>query len=418
MKTVYVKAIGLFVALLVLGGAMPIAARDGLGYIVINGMVKDRLTKKKLENVNISVPGTNIGTITNADGEFTIKVTDSLHVATLDITHIGYFNQRFAVNGKDMKGVTIFLSPNSIVLNEILIQGAQPLKLVIDAIHKIADNNSPNTNMLTGFYRETVKKRRSYISISEAVINIYKTPYTENVDGDRIQVYKGRQLLSPKSGDTLAVKLMGGPNLSVYLDVVKNPDLLLDLETLSYYQFTMDKPVMINERPHYVVNFAPRVTLPYALFYGKLYIDQKTLAFSRAEFNLSMDDRNKATQAILKKKPYKLRFKPEEVSYLVTYKQHNDRSYLNYIRTEFDFRCDWKRKLFSTNYAIVSEMVVTNREEHNVINIPRKLTFNDKNSLSDKVGSFYDENFWEDYNIIAPTESLDAAVNKLMKHQR
>ncbi|MFW9624572.1 MAG: carboxypeptidase-like regulatory domain-containing protein, partial [Bacteroides graminisolvens] len=41
--------------------------------------------------------------------------------------------------------------------------------------------------------------------------------------------------------------------------------------------------------------------------------------------------------------------------------------------------------------------------------------FHERNSLSDKVSNFYDENFWEDYNIIEPTESLENAVNKLKK---
>ena len=37
-------------------------------------------------------------------------------------------------------------------------------------------------------------------------------------------------------------------------------------------------------------------------------------------FSLSMDNKVKAVQAILAKKPYGLRFKPQELSFLVTYK--------------------------------------------------------------------------------------------------
>jgi hypothetical protein len=213
------------------------------------------------------------------------------------------------------------------------------------------------------------------------------------------------------------VKFEGGPTLSTYLDVVKNKDILLDKETLHYYKFKMENPVMIDERLHYVVSFQPQVILPYALFYGKLYIDNETLTFSRAEFKLSMDDRDKATQAILKKKPFGMHFKPEDVSYLVTYKTIDGISYLNYVRNEVRFKCDWKRRLFSTGYTIVSEMVVTDKREDNVSSISHKDSFNKNQVLSDKVGSFYDSNFWEDYNIIEPTESLDAAVNKLKKQQ-
>jgi hypothetical protein len=287
--------------------------------------------------------------------------------------------------------------------------------LVRDAIEKIAINNSPNPNLLTGFYRETIKKKRNYINISEAIVNIYKTSYQEHITRDRVQVYKGRQLLSPKRGDTLIVKLQGGPNLSIYLDLVKNRESILDPESLSDYKFRIERSIMIDERPHYVISFEPQVILPYPLMYGRLYIDEQNLAFSRAEFSLSMDDRNKATQAILRKKPFNLRFKPEEINYLVTYKQQNGCSYLNYIRSEINFKCDWKRRLFSTNYSVVSEMVVTDRKERDIAHIPSKLIFSDRYSLSDKVNNFYDEDFWENYNIIAPTESLEAAVNKLRK---
>lgn len=406
-----------FIILLIVGITNPAYGRKDPGYITITGVVKDQKSKKNLEYVSISIPGTGIGTISNEDGGFSIKVRDSLKVKTLEVSHIGYYNQRFLITENDMTGVTIFLTPNENKLREIIVESADPQKLVEDAISRIGDNNSNSVNLLTGFYRETIKKRRNYINISEAIVDIYKTSYTQSDAYDRVQVLKGRKLLSPKPGDTLIVKFIGGPNLSTYLDVVKNKDLMLDLKTLHYYKFSMEGSIMINERPHFVVSFAPQVILPYALFYGTLYIDKETLAFSRAEFNLSMDDRNKATQAILRKKPFKMHFKPEEVSYLVTYKEQGGKSYLNYVRNEVRFKCDYKRRLFSTNYTIVSEMVVTNKQENNVEKIPNKQAFNDKYSLSDKVSNFYDANFWEDYNIIEPTESLESAVNKLKKQQ-
>jgi hypothetical protein len=201
------------------------------------------------------------------------------------------------------------------------------------------------------------------------------------------------------------------------MDVVKNPELFLDINTLGMYRYNMEESVMIDERPHYVVSFSPQVVLPYALHYGKLYIDKQSLTFSRAEFSLSMDDRNKATQAILRKKPFKMHFKPEEVSFLVTYKQQDGKSYLNYVWSEVKFKCDLKRRLFSTGYTIVSEMVVTDRKSGKINKIPFKQSFGQNQVLSDKVQNFYDPNFWEDYNIIEPTESLENAVSKLRKQQ-
>lgn len=415
MKAEHLKSAGLFVMMLLLCGSLSAQATKGPGYVTISGVVKDQSTKRTLEYVNISVPGTSIGTVTNADGGFSIKINDSIPASALEISYLGYRNQRYPIKDINVEDAVIYLTPFSNTLPEVVVRAMDPLKLVENAISKIAVNNSVGNTMLTGFYRETVRKRRNYINVTEAIVNVYKTPYTEDVDRDKVQVFKDRQLLSPKTGDTLVVKLQGGPNYSVYLDAVKNKDLLLDEQSLRDYKFKMETPVMLDKRPHYVISFEPQAVQPYPLFYGNMYIDEETLAFTQIEFSFSMKDRNKVTNAILKKKPFNLRFKPEEITYLVTYKMEDGVSYLNYIQNVIRFKCDWKRRLFSTNYTVVSEMVVTDKQLRNVSGIPNKLAFNYKNVLSDKVGNFYDENFWEGYNIIAPTESLESAVNKLKK---
>lgn len=416
MKTTGKQIAAFLLILFLVLGVAPVLAQNDTHYISVSGVVKDKKSKKKLEYVNVSVPGTGIGTVTNEDGEFLIKINDSIDAKSIEISHIGYSNYTLPFDKQNFQRAEIFLTANTNLLNEVIVESMEPLDLIKKAMQKVENNYSSQANLMTGFYRETVKKGRNYINISEAVIDIYKTAYTNGgVAQDRVQIEKGRKLLSQKSGDTLAVKLIGGPNLSVYLDIVKNPELLLDAEILRCYKFRMEESVMIDERPHFVVSFVPQVNLPYALYYGKLYIDKQSVAFTRAEFSLSMDDKNKATQAILKKKPYNLRFKPEEVSFLVNYKLRDGISYLNYIRSEFKFKCDWKRRLFSTNYTIVSEMVVTGGKVGNVDNIPSKLSFKKDQSLSDNVGSFRDANFWEAYNIIEPSESLESAVTKLKK---
>ena len=84
---------------------------------------------------------------------------------------------------------------------------------------------------------------------------------------------------------------------------MKNGDALLSTDNLDYYEFRMEDPVNLDNRMQYVVSFRPRVSLMYALFIGKLYIDYERLSFTRAEFGLDMANRVKAVEAILHKKP-------------------------------------------------------------------------------------------------------------------
>lgn len=414
MKTFFKNQVILLISLLLVGVA-PVSAQQLKDFYTVRGVVKDKQTNRTLEYATISVSGTNVGTIANTNGEFSIKIKRDLNAKSIEVSHIGYSTSKMEVNGSDIDNVVIALAPKPNLLDEVTVLAMDAQKLVERAIANIEKNYSSNSNMLTGFYRETIKKRRSYINVSEAVVEIYKTPYAEGLDKDLVQIYKGRKLISPKPDDTLMVKLLGGPNLTIYLDVVKNPDLMLNPETLSHYKFSMSESVTIEDRPHYVVSFKPQVILPYALHYGKLYIDRETLTFSRAEFSVSMDDRNKATQAILRKKPFSMRFRPEEISFLVNYKLRDGKSHLNYVRSEVRFKCDWKRRLFSTNYTIVSETVITGGRAETAARIPFRLAFKESQSLSDRVNNFFDKDFWEDYNIIEPEESLEYAVNRLKK---
>ncbi len=420
MRTCTKQALSWILLLLLACGITPLRAQDQVEepFITISGIVKDKQSKKRLGYVNISVPGTSVGTITNEEGEFTIKVRQSLQARQVEVSHIGYLNDVIPLTGKNLSDYTVWLEPNTNTLAEVIIRANDPRIIVQEALRKVDVNYLTTGSMLTGFYRETAQKGRRYINISEAIIDIYKTSYKgRSVDRDRVQIYKGRKLLSQKASDTLAIKLLGGPNLSVYVDVVKNPDLLLSPEILPYYAFRMEESTMLNDRPHYVISFAPAAILPYALYEGKLFIDKERLSFSRAEFALNMDDQVKATEAILRRKPFGLRFKPLEVSFLVTYKEQEGITRLSYIRNEVRFKCDWKRKLFSTNYTVVSEMVVTDGREAQS-GIPYRFAFKADQSLSDKVLDFADESFWGAYNIIEPTESLENAVNKLKKQHK
>lgn len=414
MKTTdFTRIIGI-VLMLVLGSGLQAPAQNDDSFFTVSGVVKDGHNKKKLNYVMVSVPGTNVGTVTNSEGQFILKIKHSLQAKEIEFSHLGYLNAHFEATD-NVEGVTIFMEPTSKLLTEVTVRPDNARRLVEEAIDHIGDNYSKKPDLFSAFYRETVQKGRRYIQVAEAVINVYKTGYTQGIDRDRVRIFKGRKLLSPQKNDTLAVKLMGGPYFAVLLDVVKNPDILLDKETLGMYDFTMEEPVSINNRLQYVISFKPRVTMPYALYYGYFYIDRETLAFTQISFNLDMSDLNKATDVMLVKKPFGLHFRPYEFSFLVTYKQDHGVSYLNYIRTEAVFKCDWKRRLFSSKYTVVSEMVMTDRDDKEVKPFPFKEAFTKNEAFSDKVGAFFDPDFWGAYNIIEPTESLENAVSKLKK---
>jgi hypothetical protein len=111
-----------------------------------------------------------------------------------------------------------------------------------------------------------------------------------------------------------------------------------------------------------------------------------------------------------------VRFRPRELSLLVDYRQDGGVTRISYVRNTFRFNCDWRRRLFATSFTATCEMVVTGRadEPHP---ISGRQSFDSRDAFYDKVDYFLDPGFWEDYNIIEPSESLDEAIGKLLKRK-
>ena len=385
----------------------------------VSGVVRDKESRKKLENVAVGLVGTPIGTVTNAEGVFSLKIPHMDTIPQLELSHIGYMNARFSASapeGSNNMHATILMIPIALQLNEVVAYGNSARSIVEEALERIPKNYPSGESMTSAFYRETVQKGHRYISISEAMLDVYKTSYRQRTsDRDKVQIDKARKLLSQKQSDTLGVKVVGGPNLPLFMDVVKNAYALFDEETLDYYSFVQEPSVFIDDRLQYVISFRPRVKLDYALYVGRVFIDREHLAFTRAEFELDLSDRERAIAAILYKKPLGLRFRPLKVSFLITYRQHDEVTCLNYICNEMCFKCDWKRRLFSSSYVARSEMVAVDREEHPERVIARRDAFKPYQVFYDIVKEYWSEDFWKDYNIIEPTESLEDAVKKLRK---
>lgn len=376
----------------------------------VGGTVIDEKTGRPLPQVSVSAG--RISVVTNDDGAFLLKLGRDPKSVT--VSHLGYKTKRVTLEAGKTEQLKIKLQPTVIQLREIIVRTGDPREVVEIAIKKIPDNYSCKPELLKAFYRETAMKRKHFIYVAEGVEDMYKTSYTRGIGRDRVSIIKGRRLLSQKQGDTLGLKVMGGPVLPVQLDVVKNYEMLLNPEELDAYSFSWGIPEFINDRLQMVVNIEPRYTKDWALYHGKLYIDNERLAFTRIELSLDMSDKEKATRTMLVRKPLGVRFKPRELSCVVDYRYADGITRISYLRNTFRFNCDWKKRLFSTSFTATCEMAVTDCESEDVKPIVSRNSFDSHDAYYDKVEYFMDPEYWSNYNIIEPSESLDKAIRKLV----
>lgn len=388
--------------------------------MTLRGVVKDAQSRKRLPNVNVFIPGQDVGTMTNDDGAFVLKVTREAAQGELAFSCLGYAGKRLSIStwSGSQHAVNVYLVPESRLLSEVTVYGGDAKELVYEALARVGANYPLQPNMLQMFYRETIMKGSRFVGISEGVLDVFKEGYKHRSLGkDRVRIERGRRLLSQKSKDTLAIKVQGGPTLAVHFDAMKNPDFLFDAETMGYYAFRHERMDVLGDRLHYVVSFKPLVKVEYPLYSGLLYIDMQTLCLSRAECALDVSDEEKVNKILLQKKPAGLRFRVREASMVIAYRPHGNRATLDYVKSCIRFKCDWKRRLFASVYAAVAEMVTVDLDHAPKGNIPLQEAFGTKRLFDDAAEANWDADYWADYNIIEPTESLEKAVKKLRKQQ-
>ena len=67
-------------------------------YVTINGHLKDAQSGEKIIYATITVPGTGIGTVSNSDGEFILKISKSINAEYFEVSHLSYATAKFKVS--------------------------------------------------------------------------------------------------------------------------------------------------------------------------------------------------------------------------------------------------------------------------------------------------------------------------------
>ena len=385
--------------------------------LTFRGKVVDAETGNPLVFASVAVKETNVATITNIDGEFIIKIAETQTSRNLEVTYLGYKNKVVPLTDLRVEGYKNVISMTSapIPIREIIVKPVDPEVIVRNAIGRIGKNYIDEPNLMTAFYRETIRKNRTYVSIGEAVVEIFKAPYNNDLRYDGARIYKGRKGSDVEKMDTVLFKLQGGPVSVMQLDLVKNTESVLTMDAMKYYDYSLSTVIEIDDRPHYVITFKQKPSVDMPLFLGNLYIETSTYAITEAEFGFNMEDKDAVSSIFIKKKPLGMQVAPEVATYRVKYREQDGKWYFAYSRAEVRFKVNWKRRVFNTFYTTMSEMAITDRTNEEVIKFAgkEKLRYNDV--FTEQVEAFTDPEFWGDYNVIEPDQSIESAIRRLSR---
>jgi hypothetical protein len=382
------------------------------GYFTINGTLLDRYTREPVAYASVGIANDAIGAIANQNGDFRLRLPDSLRHTLVYFTHIGYLTQEFEARLLAGHTGVFLMEPKVISIQEVVVRLANPLRLLHDMLANREANYSTKPVYFTSFYREGVERRKGFVNLTEAVFKIYKTPYDNAVAADQVKLLKMRRISNEKEQDTLVAKIKSGINASLMLDMVKNlPDFMLP-GSEHRYNYIHSDITAIDNRIANMVSFEQKKEIKEPLYRGELYIDAENDALLSARFEIHPQHVEKATAMLVTRKSKNLSISARQIVYNVSYKPWNGTYYASHIRGDLYFRVRKRNQLFTSTIHTWFEMATCKIETKDVNRFAGNETLRTRTVFAE-TDFVVDNDFWGDFNIILPEEKLNEAISRI-----
>jgi hypothetical protein len=387
---------------------------DSSSFKQFKGTILDSKTRNELIFASITVSGTSISTISNSEGKFSIKIPNEKQHLSLIISFLGYKNKVIPISDLKPEKNMLYLEPSDTILEEVVVKMTDAKQIFLGVLKNRSQNYGDSPIQMTGFYRETIRKRRTYVSLSESILSIQKQAFSSDLQ-DEINLFKGRKNADYTKLDTVNFKLQGGPYSALYIDLIKYPRFIFSEDAFDIYDFNIEDITQIDDNQVLVLAFKQKPSIESPLYYGKMFIDVKSLAIVSATFQLNVEDKIKSALLFTRKKPAGVDLYPTEVRYQINFRQQNGKWIFAYSRGDLNFKLNWEKRIFNTVYSTTFEMAGTDWKNQDIQEnqSTQKLTSNV--IMSDKVRSLADPDFWGEYNIIEPEKSIEAAIRKIQR---
>lgn len=371
-------------------------------YSSLSGTITDKTTGKPLAYAHIGIPEQGIGTTTGYDGQFVLKVPDLYRQSNIRVSYIGY--RSFSAPFSSLSNpATIKLQAIPTSLQEIIVMDEQRVEDIIrKAVRKIPDNYNTRPTSMLAFYREArTDEHQDYIYLAEGVLDIYKTSYKKEGEG-QTGLVQGRQIILQPDAVASHSGFVSGHLAAHRFDFVKYREDFIDEEYFDAYAYRIETITEYEGKPVYVISFDQSGNNSRGRMKGKVYIDTLSYAFLRAEFEIRKEALKKWDDYPL----YSGNWKGNR--YFVNYRQLPDgKWYFSDALREGHYR---DGGLYS------NEVVVTEIDEKRGRPVPYESRLSKGGEFLENTG-VYDDDFWKQYNTTPLNDELYQSVLQFRTHE-
>jgi protease II len=436
--------------------------------IRLKGVVVEKESKELIPFVTVRLKGVALGTITEEDGHFAIKIPIAYAKDTLVFSSVGFIHKEMPVAFlKEGIENRIILDQYVAQLEEVIVQRGRerdPLKILKKALRRIDNNYPQNTFYFDAYYRERIEENGAAIKFADASttfqqsgydgkrfrqgmgfsgigsVGLFSSSFILSTNAgerlhdhfghntswqDRVKVHDSRSSLNlTKEG--LQANIEGGPLALLSKDLVRYISYITDKKQFKNYEFELLELPDENGDWDFVVRFFPakkpaslegimadqaknkRISRTDILS-GSIYIDQESYAIKKMSYGVEQDYRRHICNL------QEMNIKHYGYNVDVDYMKVGKRWQVEKIKKVDQFIVKDTVKQTTTPYSTVSELFVTDYGiKKGTINRLESFSNSDFNALYEHSVEF-NKDFWEEYERNNPIAQIEQSIRKDME---
>lgn len=378
------------------------------GIISFSGKIIDKKTKEPMPFVNMGVLGTYLGTATNIDGLYELKIPVKYKGREIQISSVGYKTIKIGVDSIVNKSEINFEMESTIfAIDEVEVTTKSRLQYtrVKKSIVNIKDNYLQTPYNYDMYYREELFQNGKVERLRESAVRLYDNKGYER--GNAFQVFKerGYEFLEVRKNFENETLADGSTHLDELLemDIVRVRGNVLNLDKIDEYELELEgetefegDKVWIIAYKHPNPNLATTGDYYVSKYSGKLYITQKNYAIVRNVSEIVATNYSKQGRSFYVAEK-RQKQSPKSITYTATtnYKSHLGYYYLSNISLVRKHIWIDKISRKETQEQLNAELLVTEVNTFSPKVIERRAYYENKP---------YNAPFWESYNIIRDRE--------------
>jgi regulation of enolase protein 1 (concanavalin A-like superfamily) len=302
-----------------------------------------------------------------------------------------------------------------ISLEALTVKPPSPQQLIREAVGAMARNYNPPPFQLRGFYREVIRKEKTYYSVAEAV---FESQLPKRGDDEALlKLVQGR-----RSESVAATRIFedyhpgGGPNYLVNHLLEAQVPAFLASDELDDYTYVIDSITSYEGKDVYVIHFDQRDGLKKNLWKGSIYMEAESLAIIRLTYSLSEKGieyrKHLSTTDNVMANLLGIDYTVLRRTNRYSYRQENGRWRLHEASLEMDIHFQQPRKSIDETFTLQAQLLSLGQQAGPLVPFDNGEVWR-KNRMVKNLPGEFDEQFWGANNTLRPESSLTAAVAQM-----